>query len=220
MGLRRLKPKTIKIYIIALRSACVDRGYSDLGVFNEFLVQREIYGIKRMYGEGEERDRKAITRDVLLQIFVVFRYSHQEGCYIARRIKAFTWSDTDHMHNFGNTCSSVAFFDFLPQRPTHFAREFRYLLQPRAMLLVRWPHCATSTSVFRHPEYAPLFQADESKRFSAEFVTKILRKAIMDLGHSRRRGAATNAGVPDDLIQLLGRWRSLMGVRDISRFWK
>ena len=65
--------------------------------------------------------------------------------------------------------------------------------------------------------YAPLFQADESKPFSANYVIIILRNAIIDLGHDDnysghffRRGAATearNAGVPDDLIQLLERWK-------------
>ena len=73
-------------------------------------------------------------------------------------------------------------------------------------------------SSFAAPAFAPFFQADQSRAFSADYVTTILRKAIMDLGHggiysghSFRRGAATearNAGVFDDLIQLLGRWKS------------
>ena len=36
------------------------------------LLQREINGIKRMYEENEKRERKAITRDILLQILKTF----------------------------------------------------------------------------------------------------------------------------------------------------
>ena len=66
--------------------------------------------------------------------------------------------------------------------------------------------------------FAPLFQDHHSKIFSADRVTTILRNAITNLehesnysGHFFRRSAATevrNAGVPDDLIQLLRRWKS------------
>ena len=79
MKLRRLKPKTIKTYITDLRSACVDREYSDLTVFNEPLLQREINGIKRMYDEDETRERKAITRDILLEILQSFDTRTRKG---------------------------------------------------------------------------------------------------------------------------------------------
>ena len=72
LSIRRLKSKTIKVYITTLRFACVNREYSDLIVFNESLLQREIDGIKRMYEEDEKRERKTITRDILLDILQSF----------------------------------------------------------------------------------------------------------------------------------------------------
>ena len=149
-------------------------------------MQREIYDIKHIYDENEKRDKKTIIRDVLLQNFVIFRYSHQKKCYIACRIKFFIWFDIDHMHNFENICFSIIVFDFLFQKSIHFARKFRYLLQLRTMLLVRWFHRAIFTNVFRHSKYVFLFQIEKLKRFNVEFVIKILRKTIMNLKHFRR----------------------------------
>ena len=72
MKQRKLKSKIIKIYIIVLRSACIDRKYFDLNVFNESLLQREVNEIKRMYEEREKRERKIIIRDILFQILKSF----------------------------------------------------------------------------------------------------------------------------------------------------
>ena len=72
MKIRKFKSKIIKSYIIALRFVCIDREYFDLNVFNEFLLQREINDIKRMYDESEKRERKTIIRDILLKILKFF----------------------------------------------------------------------------------------------------------------------------------------------------
>ena len=110
LGLRKLKPKTIKAHITALRSACIDRGYSDLSVFNEPLLQREINGIKRMNDDGEKRERKAITRDILLRILKSFDISIRKDAILHvafgltfadfLRIDEFIWFNADRTPEF------------------------------------------------------------------------------------------------------------------------
>ena len=50
----------------------MNREYFDFNVFNELLLQREIDEIKRLYEENEKRERKIITRDILLDILQSF----------------------------------------------------------------------------------------------------------------------------------------------------
>ena len=72
LNIKRLKSKIIKIYITTLRFVCVNREYFDFNVFNEFLLQREIDEIKRMYEKSEKREKKTIIRDILLDILQFF----------------------------------------------------------------------------------------------------------------------------------------------------
>ena len=72
LKMKKLKSKIIKNYITTLRFACVDREYFDFIVFNEFLLQREINEIKRMYEKNEKREKKIIIRDILLDMLQFF----------------------------------------------------------------------------------------------------------------------------------------------------
>ena len=234
---RRLKSKTIKTYITDLRFVCVDREYFDLIVFNEFLLQREINDIKRMYDESETRERKTITRDILLEILQSFdtRIRKNATLHVAfclafanfLRIDEFTWFDADRTFNFGNwfvTRSSMVFFDdhlvltLFVSKIDPFRKEISILIavtSDAVCAVISLRHLFLHFSV---PEYVLLFQIEKSRTFSAQFVIKILRKAIEDLKHddnyskhSFRRGAAIearNADVSNDLIQLLERWKS------------
>ena len=70
---------------------------------------------------------------------------------------------------------------------------------------------------FSASAFSFLFQVDQSRLFNADYVIIVLQNAIIDLelgdhysGHFFRRDAATeirNAGVSDDLIKLLERWK-------------
>ena len=72
MSISRLKSKTIKAYVGALKSAHIDRDYSDLSAFSSPLLQRHIREIKRKYQEDGRRERKLITRDILLKLLAEF----------------------------------------------------------------------------------------------------------------------------------------------------
>ena len=72
LNIQRFKSKIIKIYITTLRFVCVNRKYFDFNVLNEFLLQREIDEIKRIYEKNEKREKKIIIRDILLNILQFF----------------------------------------------------------------------------------------------------------------------------------------------------
>jgi integrase len=105
LGLDRIKPKTIKGYICGLRSAHIDRGYSDYTAFDSLLLLRVIRGIKRRQGDGVPRERKAITRDVLLDVLATFDTASRPGATLHAafclafagflRAGEFTWESRD-----------------------------------------------------------------------------------------------------------------------------
>ena len=64
--------RTIKAYLTGLRSAHVDMGYEDLDIFSSLQLQRCIAGIRRLRGEADTKERRPITRDILLQILTSF----------------------------------------------------------------------------------------------------------------------------------------------------
>ena len=66
LSTRRVKAKTIKAYLTGVRSAHVDLGYEDLIVFHNPQLQRIIAGIRRLRGEAGIKQRRSITKDLLL----------------------------------------------------------------------------------------------------------------------------------------------------------
>ena len=234
--MRKLKSKIIKNYITTLRSACVDRKYFDLIVFNELLLQREINEIKRMYEENEKREKKTITRDILLDMLQFFdtRIKKNAILHVAfylifadfLRIDEFTWSNADRIFEFSKWCVirfSMIFFEnhliltLFVSKIDFFRKEISIFIAiiddvVCAMILLRNLFERFSISTF-----AFLFQIDQSKLFNANYVIIILRKTIMNFefddnysNHFFRRNVATeirNASVSDDLIQFLKKWK-------------
>ena len=47
-------------------------GYKDLDIFSSLQLQRYIAGIRRLRGEADTKERRPITRDILLQILTSF----------------------------------------------------------------------------------------------------------------------------------------------------
>ena len=47
-------------------------GYEDLDIFSSLQLQRCIAGIRRLRGEADTKERRPITRDILLQILTSF----------------------------------------------------------------------------------------------------------------------------------------------------
>ena len=62
----------VTAYLTGLRSAHVDMGYKDLDIFSSPQLQRCIAGIRRLRGEADTKERRLITRDILLQILTSF----------------------------------------------------------------------------------------------------------------------------------------------------
>ena len=71
---QRLQPKTIKSNLTGLRSYHVDIGYadSDIEQFHHPMLQRIVNGIRRLRESTPKRERRSITRDILLQLMHQF----------------------------------------------------------------------------------------------------------------------------------------------------
>ena len=236
LGDRHLQVKTIKAYLTGLRSAHVDMGYTDLGVFHSPILQRIIAGIRRFCGEAGTKERRPITRDLLIQMLGLCNKTTIAGANLYAafclafagflHISKFTYStDNRASPDFASwflTRRSVILHDdhlklSLPASKTdHFRQGVTILIASASddacpvaalrFLLHRFPA----------PPSAPLFNMGSS--FSRQWVTQMLRDMILELGltgnysgHSFRRGAATSArdaNLSEDRIILLGRWKS------------
>jgi len=237
LGLDHIKPKTIKGYICGLRSAHIDRGYSDYTVFDSLILLRVIRGIKRRQGDGVPRERKAITRDVLLAVLATFDTASRPGATLHAafclafagflRAGEFTWEsrdldDADFASWFITRSSVRLFADRLDlDIPASKTDPFRKGVTLK-IAATGDAGCAVA-SLRRMLDIAPgrpnepLFDTGEGA-FNKKRITDILRGRLHSLGyggyyasHSFRRGAATearNSGVPEAMIMLLGRWKS------------
>ncbi len=76
---KRPKAKTLKAYITGVRPVHVDMGYKDLSPFHSPRLERVIAGLRRMRGEAETRERRPITKDLLLQMLPYFDRNTREG---------------------------------------------------------------------------------------------------------------------------------------------
>ena len=246
MGDERVPPKAVKAYVGRLKSSCIDRGYSDLTVFNDDTVERVYRGIKGMRGEGVNRERKPRTRDVLLDVLSTFNTSTREGATLHAsfclafagflRAGEFTYSAKDRTSpNFGQwfvTRSSIILFDdrlelTLPSSKTD---PFRNGV---TLHIAATNDAGCPVASLRHlyqnfpaAPFGPLFETAPDRAFTSTLVISELRAKLKSLGyeghysgHSFRRGAATearNVGLPDELIKLLGRWKSEAYLRYIE----
>ena len=236
LSTRRVKSKSMKAYLTGLRSAHVDMGFDDLSVFHHPQLQRIIAGSRRLRGEADTKERRPITKDLLLQILPHFDKSTHAGATLYAsfclafaaflRVGEFTYSKRDlQQEDFGEwflTRRSVRLFDdhlelTLPASKTD---PFRRGI---TLTVAASGDDACAVKALRHlfrweaPPDAPLFQLGGSA-FTREAVTSNLREVLTSLGveghysgHSFRRGAATSArdaGLSNDEIQLLGRWKS------------
>ncbi|KAF6238651.1 hypothetical protein HO173_003157 [Letharia columbiana] len=80
-------------------------GFEDLEVFHHPLLQRVIAGIRRLRGEADTKERRPITRDLLLHILTQFDKTSLEGATLHTsfclafttflRVGEFTWSQAE-----------------------------------------------------------------------------------------------------------------------------
>ena len=237
LSTKRVTAQTVKKYLTALRSAHVDMGYDGLAVFHHPQLQRIIAGMRRLRGEPDSKERCPITKDVLLRLLPLFNCATRGGMtmYAAfclafagfLRAGEFTysardWEHDDEFHKWFLTRRSVRFHDdhielILPASKTDPFRQGVAL----TIAATGDEACAVTAlgRLFRDwpaPLSAPLFQIGGS--FTRQRLTGTLRETLAAegihgnyTGHSFRRGAATSAreaGLSEDEIQLLGRWKS------------
>lgn len=237
LGDRLTATKTIKLYLSGLRSYQVDIGLGDLEVFQHPMLQRIIAGIRRLRGEKDTRERRPITRDILLKMLGLLDTNvyddanlHAAFCLAFAaflRCGEFTYAAKDlgasDFESWYLTKKSVVLQSdqltiTLPASKTD---PFR---QGITLTVAASNDNACAVKSLKHlfekfptASNAPLF--DQSKgAFTREFVTANLKSILGELGivgnysgHSFRRGAATSAkeaGLLDSEIQLLGRWKS------------
>ena len=234
---KRIQARTVKKYLTALRSAHVDMGYDGLAVFHHPQLQRMIAGMRRLRGEPGTKERCPITKDVLLQLLPLFNCATRGGMtmYAAfclafagfLRAGEFTysahnWEHDEEFHKWFLTRRSVNFYDdyielSLPASKTDPFRQGVTLTiaatgdEACAVAALRrlfhdWPASLS----------APLFQIGGS--FTRQRLTETLRETLIAVGidghytgYFFRRGTATSvreAGLSEDEIQLLGRWKS------------
>ena len=233
LSTKRVKAQTVKKYLTALRSAHVDMGYDGLAVFHHPQLQRIIADMRRLRGKPDTKERCPITKDVLLRLLPLFDCATRGGMtmYAAfclafagfLRAGEFTysahdWEHEEEFHKWFLTRRSVSFHDdyielSLPASKTDPFRQGVTLTiaatgdEACAVTALRrlfhdWPASLS----------APLFQIGGS--FTRQRLTETLIAVGIDghyTGHSFRRGAATSAreaGLSEDEIQLLGRWKS------------
>jgi integrase len=237
LGIGRIKTKTIKGYICGLRSAHIDRGYSDYVAFDSPLLLRVIRGIKRRQGDDVTCERKAITRNVLLDVLSTFDISRRSGATLHAafclafagflRAGEFTWEardreDPDFTDWFVTRSSIRLFADKLEfDIPASKTDPFRKGVTLK-IVAAGDAGCAVASlrNLFTVASALPkesLFDTGDGA-FNKKRITDVLRLKLQSLGygghyasHSFRRGAATearNAGVPEAMIMLLGRWKS------------
>ena len=232
---KRPKAKTLKAYVTGVRSVHVDMGYEDLSPFHSPLLQRVITGLRRMRGEAETRERRPITKDLLLQMLPYFDRETREGATLHAafclafagflRTGKFTYTAKD--------LSDPEFSQwFLTRQSVTLHEDHLELLLPASktdsfrqgvrLLIAASGDEACPVQALRHLfkwealSDSPLFQWEGA--FTRQLVINKLREVLALLGieghysgHSFRRGAATSAreaGCSDSEIQLMGRWAS------------
>lgn len=211
-------------------------GYEDVSTFSSPRLARAINGIRRQRGEIDLRERKPVTRDILLELLPLFdqttRYGatmHAAFCLAFAgflRPGEFTWREKDLENElfakWHLTTSSVIFYDdfLLLTLPVSKTDPFRRgvtisiaAANDEACPVKSLKHLLTA---FPARQSAPLFFPGQA--LSPQLVIQELRKKMMQLGHqgnysghSFRRGAATSAeraGLSRPQIKILGRWKS------------
>ena len=200
------------------------------------MLQRIVAGIRRLRGEAGTKERRPITRDLLLRLLATCNKNTMHGANIYAafclafagflRIGEFTYSAEDRndpdFAKWSLTRRSVALHQdhlelSLPASKTDpFRQGVTILIAGASDEACPVAALRFLFSRFPAPGDAPLF--DMGTGFSRQWVTQMLRDALLALGqtgnysgHSFRRGAATSArdaGLSEDRIMLLGRWRS------------
>ena len=209
--------------------------YRDLSVFHSPDLERMIVGVRRLHGEAGTQERRPITKDLLLQMLPHLNRRTREGASLYAafclafaaflRVGEFTYSNSDRekadFSQWFLTRDSVTLFDdYLELRlPASKTDPFRRGI---TLTVAASGDAACPVRALRHlfrwkaSLDSPLFET--AGGFTRDLVVGEVRQILAllgvkghYLGHSFRRGAvmsARAAGLSDEEIMLLGRWKS------------
>ena len=207
---------------------------AELKVYSHPILQRVIKGLRRLYGEGDTQERQPITRDILLKLISRFDQTTLEGANLHAafclafagflRMGEFTYNKVESDFSSWNlTRGSVSLsedrlFLVIPSCKTDpFRRGITLTISAASDEACVVTSLNNLFTRFPKASNHPLF-TNHAGTFSRNYVTRKLQEGIRALGyegnytgHSFRRGAATSArlaGLSEDEIQLLGRWKS------------
>ena len=232
-----LRHSSIKVYLSAVRSLHVDQGFPD-PLENCLRLQRVVRGIKRSQGALPSRPRLPVSSNILRIIYSAIDLKSFDdvmfwaACLLAYfgflRSAEFTVPSLSAFNPSVHLSVSDVSVD-VPLNPSclqvfikasktdPFRKGCNILIG-----LGSPPLCAVQAVVSylarRGQRPGPLFLLENGLPLTRSLVTDRLRAIVLSAGlsgdfssHSFRIGAATSAvkaGVPDHLIQVLGRWKS------------
>lgn len=232
-----LQHSSIKVYLAAVRSLHIESGFPD-PLDNCLQLHRVVRGIKRAQGSPSSHKRLPVTAEIMKLIHSQLSLSNHDdimfwaACTLAffgflrsaeftvPSLSAFnssynlTVNDVALDSHFHPTCMQV----FIKASKTDPFRHGCSILIGKGSP----PSCAIDALVsylsLRGDRPGPLFLQENGQPLTRESLTQRLRLILQVAGvpgnyssHSFRIGAATTAaaaGIPDHLIQVLGRWKS------------
>ena len=236
LGEHKIQPKTIKAYLAGVRSSQIDTGFEDLETFHHPVLNRIIAGIKRKNGEADKKERMPITKNILLRLVKRLDLAdnaqatlHAAYCLAFAgflRAGEFTYTIRDltdpsfeswHLTRKSVHLEADKLFLSLPASKTDpFRRGITLTIAASGDEACAVKSLRNLITRFPLPATSPLFY--KQKAFTREYLTTAMRSGLKSLGitgnysdHSFRRGAATSAkeaGLSENDIQLLGRWKS------------
>lgn len=232
-----LRFSSIKVYLSAVRSLHVDQGLPD-PLENCLQLQRVVRGIKRSQSSLPSNPRLPISNDILRIVHSALNFDSFDdvmfwaSCTLAYfgflRSAEFTVSSLSTFNPSRHLSVSDIAVD-VPLNPSCLqvcikASKTDPFRKGCKILIGRGspPLCAVQAVVsyltLRGSHPGPLFLHENGLPLNRSLLTDRLRAILLSAGvpgnfssHSFRIGAATSAakaGIPDHLIQLLGRWKS------------
>jgi hypothetical protein len=230
------KITTVKQYVSALRSKHIDRGLP-VTVFTELSITRIFTGARRLHGTPPIRERREITKDILLQMLTHIEISSFNGLNIyAAFCVAFagflrpgelTWDKWDHTESHAShICRQSVNFTadgvviHLPKSKTDqfgkgtdltlsYSNDAACPVHALRRLFDRYPRPLTD------PLFARVLGPFNKRWFAENIQSSLLKAGVANpskySGHSFRRGAANtaiSAGLSLDDVKALGRWKS------------
>jgi len=232
-----LRHSSIKVYLSAVRSLHIDQGFAD-PLQNCLRLQRVVRGIKRMQGVARTNMRLPVTCEVLrlirssLDVTAYNDCMFWAACTMAYfgflRSAEFTvpslsaFDSKFHLSAEDVTVDSATLptclrLNIKASKTDPFRQgSFIYIGQGSSSICA--VHAVLDYLTRRGNNSGPLFLMANGQPLSRQLVTDRLRFILQASGckgnyssHSFRIGAATMAakvGIPDHLIQVMGRWRS------------